>query len=75
MAVHAHADRRALGPAVLEKCSRVVGGAFDELCRVGEVDRRDREWARRWHDDQLRVVLVQLDVGDQTAVREQAQGV
>ena len=71
MAVHAHADRWAVGAAVLEEGSGVVSRALDELCRVREVDRRDRERARRRHDDQLGVVPMQLDVSDQPAVGEQ----
>jgi hypothetical protein len=68
VAVHAHADRRPLGSAAVEERPGVLGGAVDELARVTEVDRRNRERARGREDDELGVVPVELDVGDQPAV-------
>jgi hypothetical protein len=42
---------------------------------VREVDRLDVQWARRRHDDQLRVGPMPLDVVDQATVGQQADGV
>ena len=42
VAVHVHADRRALGAAAVEEGAGVVGGALDQLRGMREVDRGDR---------------------------------
>jgi hypothetical protein len=45
--MHAHVDRRPLGSAAVEKLARIRVGAFDQHVGVTEVDRLDRERARR----------------------------
>src|SRR5438270_1248594 len=58
----------------IEKRSRVGQRALDQLVGMPEVDWLDSERARRWQNDELRAIAVQLDVGDQPTLRQQCEG-
>lgn len=62
--MHAHADRRTLGAATIEKDACVGQRTLDQLLGVREVDRLDPKWARWRQNDELRAIAVKLDICD-----------
>jgi hypothetical protein len=66
-------DRRALGATTGEEHPGVGQCLRDLPVGLAEVDRRDRQRARRREHDDLGAVLVPRDVGDESAVHEQAR--
>ena len=70
-----HADGRFLLAAALEELAGVVQATGYELVGVGEIDRLDAQRTGRRQDDQVSVSAVALNIVDQAAVGEQADGV
>ena len=73
--MHAHPNRRSVASPLGEEVAAILRRLLDQLGAVTEVDRRDRQRARRREGDQLGLHFVQLDVGDEPAVGEQAERV
>src|SRR3954451_2204270 len=75
VALRERAGRWATASASVQEDTSRLCRMLDQLRGVSEVDRRNRLRTRWRQHDQVRVVLVQLDVGDQPAVGEQAERV